>query len=178
MDVIRDAVTEYSRKELENMSTEQLKKIIRRENPAYAKLETPVQSERKVQSTSFYIAARYGRKEEMVGIAEALLSLGHTVTSTWMYQPVEEMYENDPQKAGWGAQKDLDEIESADVLLYFSEKEDNKWGRGGRHVEFGYALGIRKSCWMVGPLENLFHYLPYIVQFEATESFFQYLTTA
>lgn len=106
-----------------------------------------------------YIAARYGRKEEARTISEILQEYGHTVTSTWMYQVEDEMLrEQGPNVPAQFAAKDLDEIRAADMLLALSEEESNSYGRGGRHVEFGYAMALEKVMCIIGPLENLFHY--------------------
>lgn len=35
-------------------------------------------------------------------------------------------------------------------------------GRGGRHVEFGLALGLGKRVIVIGHQENLFHHLPQV----------------
>ncbi len=46
----------------------------------------------------------------------------------------------------------------ADALVLFAE--DEKTGGGGRHVEFGMALGLRKGLIVVGTVENLLQRLP------------------
>lgn len=125
---------------------------------------------------SFYVCARYGRKAEAKEIANVLLEMGHTVTSTWVDQVEDEMlYGEGVDAAGRFAQKDIDEVRAADVLLYLSEDQDNPWGRGGRHVEFGCALAFGKMTAIIGPLENLFHYLPGVLQFVNQDDFFRYL---
>lgn len=124
----------------------------------------------------FYLAARYGRKDEIVGYAELLLIRGYGITSTWIRQVEDEMlYEEGPDVAGRFAEKDYSEIDEADVLVYFSEEENNPWGRGGRHVEFGYAIGRGKLVYVVGPLENLFHYHPGILAFANFDQFLDFM---
>jgi hypothetical protein len=145
--------------------------VIRRaaniEPMTYKRYDTPL---------SIYIAARYGRKEEAVGYAELLTSRGYTVTSSWVYQVEDEMLHTEGEDAaGRFAQKDWDEIRAADMIVALSESENNKFGRGGRHVEFGYAAGLNKILCVVGPLENLFHYHPSVLQFNNFDSFMQYL---
>jgi hypothetical protein len=139
--------------------------------------ESSIQPVLYATNSKFYIAARYGRKDEAFEIAQHLEMRGHKVTSTWVRQVEDEMlYTEGPDAAGLFAQKDLEEIKLADMLVYLSEDEKNEWGRGGRHVEFGYALGLGKLVGIVGPLENLFHYLPYVVHFPTVDDFFSYLT--
>lgn len=131
---------------------------------------------RGINPPSFYICARYRRKDEAKAVALQLQEMGYTITSSWIDQVEDEMlYTDGPEVAGRFAQKDLDEIDRAGTLIYLSEEEDNVWGRGGRHVEFGYALARDKECWIVGPLENLFHYLPGCLQFDSVDDLFAYL---
>jgi hypothetical protein len=47
--------------------------------------------------------------------------------------------------------------------------------RGGRHVEFGYALGARKAIMVVGPLENVFYCLPHVFQHDEWDTALRYL---
>jgi nucleoside 2-deoxyribosyltransferase len=122
-----------------------------------------------------YIASRWGRRDEALSYAEALERCGYTVTSTWIHQPVSEMYDNDSNESARGALKDLKEIRNSDALVYLSEDGGNPWGRGGRHVEFGYAVALSKRVMIVGPLENLFHFLPEVLQFDTIDDLFQYL---
>lgn len=120
----------------------------------------------------FYIAARYGRKAEAKALAVRLIKLGHEVTSTWVDQAEDEMlYTEGPQAAGNFARKDYAEIDAADGLVALSEDETNTWGRGGRHVEFGYAAGRGKRLIVVGPKENLFHYDPDVDLYDSVKLF-------
>lgn len=48
-------------------------------------------------------------------------------------------------------------------------------GRGGRHVELGYALALDKSIWLVGRREHIFHSLPQVKHFDSWDSAFQFL---
>jgi nucleoside 2-deoxyribosyltransferase len=60
------------------------------------------------------------------------------------------------------ARQDLQDVDDADVLIFFSEAAVA--ARGGRHVEFGYALAKSHRTgypvYVVGPVENIFHRLP------------------
>jgi hypothetical protein len=51
---------------------------------------------------------------------------------------------------------------AADVLMAFTEFPGQTPGRarGGRHVEFGIAFAKEKRLMIVGPRENIFHWLP------------------
>jgi nucleoside 2-deoxyribosyltransferase len=123
-----------------------------------------------------YIAARYGRRDEAREVASQLQSLRYDITSSWLWQVEDEMlYDEGPEAASRFAQKDVEEIRGADAVVYLSEKEDNVWGRGGRHVEFGIAVALEKHIFVIGPMENLFHYLPGITHCNHLDDFIEYL---
>lgn len=127
---------------------------------------------------SFYICARFGRQEEAREIAEILMDEGHTITSTWIYQEEAEMYEQSPDRdrvLNEAAHTDLYEVLEADAILYLSEEPTNEWGRGGRHVEFGIAIGTQKQLFVLGDKENLFHYLDGILFVATVTDLIEYL---
>jgi hypothetical protein len=47
----------------------------------------------------------------------------------------------------------------ADAVIIFTEIPNTVLATGGRHVEFGLALAHGKRVFVVGPRENVFHYL-------------------
>jgi hypothetical protein len=103
-----------------------------------------------------YIAARYDRRFEMLGIAAALIRAGHDVTSRWI-----QGRGGDPDLVV--ALEDIGDLANADCLVTFTEQPERgvAWAaRGGRHVEFGIALACGKRLCVVGPRENVFHHLP------------------
>lgn len=105
-----------------------------------------------------YLAARYGRRAEMQNIARALEAFGHLVTARWVRGAHEaEGVEQSVQFA----LEDLQDVEAADTLVAFTELPGTTGKmRGGRHVEFGYALKAGHRCIVVGPRENVFHHVP------------------
>jgi hypothetical protein len=48
---------------------------------------------------------------------------------------------------------------AADAVIIFTEIPNATPATGGRHVEFGLALAQGKRVIVVGPRENVFHYL-------------------
>lgn len=105
-----------------------------------------------------YLCGRYGRKSELREYASILAAEGHEITSRWLY---EEHLDDDvltPTELRICAQDDMHDIRLCDLVLVFSEAEDSPYGRGGRHFEHGYATALGKSCLVVGPFENIFHY--------------------
>lgn len=121
---------------------------------------------------SFYISARFTRKEEAQALAIKLRQLGYKITSTWHVQTQPEMlYRDNGKLISEFAQKDVDEVRAAKGIISLSEVEENPWGRGGRHVECGIAIE-RNMLWIViGPKENIFHYLPGVIHYRTEEDF-------
>jgi hypothetical protein len=108
-----------------------------------------------------YLAARYSQKDEMNIYAEDLRKMGYTVTASWIAEPHAPGTKLDeiPKAKLWEYQlQDLRDIDEADGLIFFSQDPTTPTVRGGRHVEFGYALAQRKPILVVGPRENIFHY--------------------
>lgn len=118
--------------------------------------------------TAFYLAARFSRYDEMQGVRDVLRGLGHTVTSRWIDQhggdqlesAAQAVLNSDPASVAHFGLHDLEDIDAADVVVSFTSTDGG--GKGGRHVEFGYALGAGKPVVIVGPRENIFHTLPQV----------------
>jgi hypothetical protein len=106
-----------------------------------------------------YIAARYDRRFEMLGVAAALIRAGHEVTSRW----IEGGRGGEPEIIA--AVEDVGDLTRADCIVTFTEAPERgvPWAaRGGRHVEFGLALAMGKRVCVVGPRENVFHHLLHV----------------
>lgn len=124
----------------------------------------------------WYLAARFGRRDELKQHRELLRSNGHEVNARWldletdMTAPTstEEKRIND-------AIMDAEDVSKCDGVLSFTEDPDNPnivgRGRGGRHVEFGMALALNKRVVVIGPKENIFHWLPNVEVYEDLETF-------
>jgi len=121
-----------------------------------------------------YLAARYQLKEDIAEHAAELQSMGYRVTSTWMSEPHDgniSMKDVDEETLAEYAARDLLEIDEADLFVFFSEDPETPTKRGGRHVEFGYALAKGKEIVAIGPRENIFHYLEAIARFHSWRQF-------
>jgi hypothetical protein len=107
--------------------------------------------------TKYYLAALGSRAEEMRGYKAQLEAQGHRVTSTWHdqldYVPGTIDYED--VGAYYEAQRDLAQVAWADALILFTEPRGSKLPGGGRFVEFGIAVGMKRKTYIVGPVENL-----------------------
>ena len=121
-----------------------------------------------------YIAGRYSRRDEFRKYANFLIEHGHEVTSRWLL-------ENEPLNSNMGdhsddfyihtAKIDLEDVDRADAVLFFSEDPKIGTPRGGRHVEFGYALGKGKKILVFGPRENVFHYIDGVTHYNTIQDF-------
>jgi hypothetical protein len=114
-----------------------------------AKAFMPIQ----IKNMRYYLAARYDRRVELCGYREQLLSIGATVTSRWL---------DFRKKPSWSfriARDDCEDLMAADSVIIFTEVPNTILATGGRHVEFGFALAHGKRMIIVGPRENVFHYL-------------------
>ena len=124
-----------------------------------------------------YLAARYGRREELCGYKADLENRGHQVPARWLLgdhqvhgleaaQAVERGGAVPAPEARLFAEDDVADLLASDVVISFTEPPRTSTSRGGRHVEFGIALGLRRfggqgrRLYVVGPLENVFHALP------------------
>lgn len=120
-----------------------------------------------------YLAARYSRREELLGYKRALEAGGHEVTSRWLagahqWDPVaagiespESAIETVPVEAVRFALDDIEDLQRAGLLIAFTERpRANLASRGGRHVELGMAIALDKPILIVGPRENVFCTLP------------------
>lgn len=109
-----------------------------------------------------YIAAPFPMRKEAILLMQRLEARGVHVTSGWLRQ-------DDPLGA-IDATKDLDDIIGADMMIVMIPPGFENQGTGGRHVEFGYALGMDIPVIVLGGRTNMFHYLNHIIvlPYEAT----------
>lgn len=112
-----------------------------------------------------YIAGMYSRRLELLETSRMFSAAGHKITARWL--------NGDEEKPGMTqrdkGQMDVDDVVAADVVILFSTpkamfKEPGEGVSGGRHFEFGLALGLRKKMILVGPPESVFHHLLSVTQ--------------
>lgn len=119
-----------------------------------------------------YLAARYSRYLEMQCYRDQLHALGYQVSSRWIngnhkITDEELSEEAKAEERTRFAMEDAEDLVVADWVISFTEAPRSTNSRGGRHVEFGIALGLAKHVMVVGHRENIFHCLPQ-VRFYAT----------
>jgi hypothetical protein len=128
----------------------------------------------------YYFAGAYARRVELENHAEALAAanIGAIVVSRWLSQGVvpgdggfgaAELGSPAAVAAAWeAAQKDLEDLSICEAIVSFT----GFGGRGGRHVEHGYAIRLHEE-WpfindnpfpmrliVIGPREHVFHCHP------------------
>ena len=123
---------------------------------------------------SLYIAGRYSRRDEFRQVRDKLIKRGYSVTSRWLNEdkPLNGCMGQETSEWYYRTQAvDLVDIFDASAVLFFAEDPKQQPPRGGRHVEFGYALGLLKPIYVIGPHENVFHFNPLVVHFNSLEDF-------
>lgn len=113
-----------------------------------------------------YLAAAWGRRLEILAVAERLRSLGIEVTSRWLIEETD-MSNNRDQFLAERAEIDLADVDSADALVRFTDvltpTVDSRLVSCARMVEFGYAKARGKRLYVCGGHQNVFDFLPGVI---------------
>ncbi len=124
-----------------------------------------------MQRAKIYIAGRYSNLSALAEERKKYWEAGLEITSSWLDNKEDGMSFDDV------AVLDLGDIQRANTLVLYTEPYGTAVPGGGRHVEFGYALGLGKEVCIVGPHENIFHWHPAVHVFPRTEYCIRYLKT-
>jgi nucleoside 2-deoxyribosyltransferase len=119
-----------------------------------------------------YIAGRFSRRFEFQGYRADVQRAGFTVVSRWI-----DLAKENEANAARCAMDDLEDLRLSDTVIVFGDEPRSTRSRGGRHVEFGYALALGKRMILVGHRENIFASLPAIEFFETWPQALAALTT-
>lgn len=97
-----------------------------------------------------YIAASWGNRFKLREIRRRLAEVGIIVNSQWID------FDREYSEGDFGAEadRDYDDIETADLLLIDTTDANT---RGGREWEAGYATGLGMRIIRVGPVITPFH---------------------
>lgn len=130
-----------------------------------------------------YLAGRYSMWSVMRSIRDQLADMGIATSSRWIDHfagaaaignnaPLPKSFEPQhlnryPEQCSPFGVADLEDIDRADMLVAVS----TMGGKGGRHVELGYAIGKGKQVAIIGTRENVFHTLPFVVVHASINSF-------
>lgn len=121
--------------------------------------------------TNIYLSASYTRREEMQGVRDVLEAMGHRVTSRWIDQQLEALGTGNAAMTSNNsrlcAKRDMEDMLEATCFMMFTGDQGS---RGGRHTEFGFFMAALSSIptmemVIVGPLENPFQGLDFVIQF-------------
>lgn len=144
-----------------------------------------------------YLAARYALAPKMQGYVAHLERLGHTITSRWHSRArsasIQALDADSSPLADKSnhAHENIHDIDICDTFIQFTEGPEYVApgnDRGGRHFEFGYAYhssvygGYQgkeapERIIIIGPRENVFHWLEKVEQFDTWEAFIDHLKT-
>lgn len=119
-----------------------------------------------------YLAAPFSWKTEIKKYRAELERNKITCVSTWLDEEcspntkLSDISDNYSQNC---ALVDMNDIDICDVFILFTVSPEKPVVRGGRHFESGYAMALDKELVIVGPKENIFHYLPDVRQFNTWE---------
>jgi nucleoside 2-deoxyribosyltransferase len=108
-----------------------------------------------------YLAAPFQLQRQAIDLMGGLHLQGIGCTSRWL---VAEETNSDE----W-ARNDLADVAEADVFVALNPEGWRSAGTGGRHVEFGYALALRKPIVLVGVQSHIFHHISSVVVVPAVD---------
>lgn len=123
-----------------------------------------------------YIASRFSRRHECHDVAKFLMGHGHEITSRWVKPdsdhvvPVGMSQQAADDERRRFAMEDIEDVIACDCMVSLME-EPRSNSRGGRHVEFGYALALEKYMVVIGPRETVFHHLDRIEYHPTIDAF-------
>lgn len=106
-----------------------------------------------------YLSAQWSRRDEIEGYAERLREAGHDVVSRWHSGMMGDDRRGSIKDWRRWAHADLSAIDRCEAFIAFTEPQGT-YSRGGRHVEWGYALANQlRPVEVVGPFESQFYAL-------------------
>lgn len=127
-----------------------------------------------------YIAARFSRRPEANALAHRLKELGHSITSRWVLPETDHVMPTglsrqaeDSERQRFALEDIADVLECDCCVSLMEEPRSNS--RGGRHIEFGFALAHGARMMIVGPRETVFHHLPQVEHFETADALIEAL---
>lgn len=102
-----------------------------------------------------YLAARSEDREEALRLRRALIGVSIGCTARWLDVPRLNQPGTLTEESAELCTRD---IISADVFVTLSSRRTFRDTTGGKHVELGMALMLRKPILLLGERENVFHY--------------------
>lgn len=112
-----------------------------------------------------YLAAKLGEKDKLKELSLDLSPIGYENVARWLDGAEEGLSREEI------AVLDLEDVKRADTIILFTHPRGSLQTGGGRFVEFGYALALKKECIVIGPLENVFMHTPGVKSYETWKEF-------
>lgn len=105
-------------------------------------------------------------RETAAGLKKELERDGHEVVSRWIVSDTKfglgAVAYSDAERTALALQDEEDVRAACDGLVLIAEPE-GRFVPGGKHVETGIALALRRPVFVVGRRENLFHWHPLVL---------------
>ena len=124
---------------------------------------------------NIYIADGISQRTRARMLAGRLKSMGHEVTSSWIWrnETYEDIQDQPAVKKGI-AETNVRDINRANIVVVFLDKPST---HGGKHFELGYAYGTGTALVVVGPPPSLgvFSFLPNIRRLDCQTDFLEWL---
>lgn len=123
-----------------------------------------------------YLAGRFSKRHVLQQIGDVLVAEGHEIVSRWSLRGSDHQIPQGKSKQASDAERrrfaieDCEDVAKADWVVSLMEEPRND-SRGGRHVEFGFALALGIRNTIIGPRETVFHHLPEVEHFETIDDF-------
>jgi nucleoside 2-deoxyribosyltransferase len=145
-----------------------------------------------------YIAAPLRMRDELRPYADKLQDSGHEVVSHWIFG--RDTWKDEDKEGCFFANEDLEEVLSCDIFVFYLPRPREVVSKfmkatsevnyllsdenalmilrhggvtGGKDVELGCAIALRKRLYGIGTPINVFHRLPQIQWFQDFEGFFK-----
>jgi nucleoside 2-deoxyribosyltransferase len=115
-----------------------------------------------------YLAAAWGRRAEILRVADRLRLVGVEITSNWLTEEDGMQSGSKERFLRERAYIDLNDVDRADALVRFADtprtrKVAKSLISGARMFEMGYAKAKGKTLYVVGGKQNVFDFLDGIV---------------
>ena len=127
-----------------------------------------------------YLAAAWGRREEILRVADRLRLVGVEITSNWLTEEEGMQSGSKERFLRERAYVDLQDVDRADVLVRFADTPRTKSVlraliSGARMFEMGYAKAKGKGLIVVGGKQHVFDRLDGIVHVKDADALVRFL---
>jgi hypothetical protein len=145
---------------------------IERQGPPFRTLHENEIRASQMNATRVYLSGQFEDAPVLRTVRDELIRAGCRVTSRWLNGDSSTPATAHAGEEGAAARlaaiayQDFEDIRGADVVVVFNPPAACNAGRGGRHVETGYALALGKKVVVVGARGNVFHWMPEVTVVE------------